>query len=141
MAQDVVVRKDVVIPASELRWKFSKSSGPGGQSVNTTDSRVTLVFDVAATTSLDRHLKARALERLAGRIANGTLTIHAEGQRSQYQNRLAAAEQLAKIMRSAIAPPPPKRRPTRPSRRAKDRRIDAKKQRGETKRLRRSTDD
>ncbi len=141
MADDVVVRDGIVIPAAELRWKFSRSSGPGGQSVNTTDSRVSLSFDVASTTALNRYLKSRALERLAGRLVNGVLTVHAEGERSQYQNRVAAQEQLVKIIRTAIAVPPPKRRPTRPSRRAKERRITAKKQRGETKRLRRSTDD
>ncbi len=141
MADDVVVRDGIVIPAAELRWKFSRSSGPGGQSVNTTDSRVSLSFDVASTAALNRYLKARALERLSRRLVNGVLTVHAEGERSQYQNRVAAREQLVKIIRTAIAVPPPKRRPTRPSRRAKDRRITAKKQRGETKRLRRSTDD
>ncbi len=71
----------------------------------------------------------------------GVLTVHAEGERSQYQNRIAAGEQLARVLRGAIAPPPAKRRPTRPSRRAKDRRIAGKKQRGETKRLRRSVED
>lgn len=141
MASDLHVRPGLTIPAAELRWKFSRSSGPGGQSVNTTDSRVSLLFDVAATTALDQYLKARAIERLESRLVNGVLTVHAEGERSQYQNRVAAQEQLAKILRSATAPPPPKRRPTRPSRRAKDRRIAGKKQRGETKRLRRSIDD
>lgn len=141
MADDLVIRSGVVIPAAELTWKFSRSSGPGGQSVNTTDSRVSLSFDVAGTISLDRHLKARALGRLSSRLVDGVITVHAEGERSQHQNRLAAQERLAKILRSAIAPPPPKRRPTKPSRRAKERRIAGKKQRGETKRLRRSIED
>lgn len=141
MAEDLEVRKGIVIPAAELRWRFSRSSGPGGQSVNTTDSRVSLSYDITSTTALDEHLRARALERLAGQLVDGVLTIHAEAQRSQYQNRTAAQEQLAKILNRAIAPPPAKRRATRPSRRAKDRRIAGKKQRGETKRLRRSVED
>jgi ribosome-associated protein len=141
MAGDLVVKSGTVIPASELAWKFSRSSGPGGQSVNTTDSRVSLSLDIAATSALDEYLKARALERLSTRLVNGVLTVHAEAERSQHQNRLAAQERLAAILRSAIAPPPAKRRPTKPSRRAKERRIAGKKQRGETKRLRRSLDD
>jgi len=141
MAGDLVVKPGIVIPAYELTWKFSRSSGPGGQSVNTTDSRVSLSFDVAATSTFDSYLKARALERLSTRLTDGVLTVHAEAQRSQHQNRLAAQEHLARILRSAISPPPAKRRPTKPSRRAKERRIAGKKQRGETKRLRRSIDD
>lgn len=141
MAPDLQIRSGLTIPAAELRWKFSRSSGPGGQSVNTTDSRVSLSFDVVSTNALDQYLKARAIERLKSRLVDGVVTVHAEGERSQYQNRIVAQEQLAKILRAATAPPPPKRRPTRPSRRAKDRRIAGKKQRGETKRLRRSIDD
>jgi len=141
VSSDVVVTQGLVIPASELTWKFSRSSGPGGQSVNTTDSRVSLSFDVAQSSVLDRHLKARALERLSTRLVGSVLTVHAEGERSQHQNRLAAQERLAAILRLAIAPPPPRRRATKPSRRAKDRRIAGKKQRGETKRLRRSIED
>ncbi len=141
MADDLKIRSGVVIPASELTWRFSRSSGPGGQSVNTTDSRVSLSFDVSTTTSLDQYLKARALDRLSARLVDGVLTVHAEGERSQHQNRLAAQERLAKILRSAIAPPPPKRRATKPSRRAKERRIADKKQRGETKRLRGSVEE
>ena len=137
MADDLELRPNLVIPASELTWKFSRSSGPGGQSVNTTDSRVSLSFDVGATKSLDRYLKTRALDRLAPRLVDGVLTVHAEGERSQYQNRLAAQARLAQLLRAAIAPPGPERRATKPSRRAKERRITGKKQRGETKRLRR----
>ena len=136
MADDLELRPNLVIPASELTWKFSRSSGPGGQSVNTTDSRVSLSFDVAATKSLDHYLKARALDRLAPRLVDGVLTVHAEGERSQYQNRLAAQARLTQLLRAAISPPGPKRRATKPSRRAKERRITGKKQRGQTKRLR-----
>lgn len=135
------MRRGIVIPAAELRWKFSRSPGPGGQSVNTTDSRASLSFDIANSSVLDPYLKARALERLGSRLVDGVLTVHAKGERSQYQNRIAAQEQLAAVLREAIAPPPAKRRATRPSRRAKDRRIAGKKQRGETKRLRRSIDE
>ncbi|MDQ1671387.1 MAG: ribosome-associated protein [Actinomycetota bacterium] len=130
----------MVIPEGELRWRFSRSSGPGGQSVNTTDSRVELSFDVAGTTALTPVLKERALSRLADRLVDGVLTVSASEHRSQLQNRKAAGTRLAAALAEAVAPPPRKRRPTRPSRAATDRRIAEKKRRGETKRLRRPED-
>jgi ribosome-associated protein len=130
----------VVIPQSELRWRFSRSSGPGGQSVNTTDSRVELSFDVAGTTALTPVLKERALSRLADRLVDGVLTVSASEHRSQLQNRKAAGTRLAAALAEAVAPPPRRRRPTRPSRAATNRRIAEKKRRGETKRLRRPED-
>jgi ribosome-associated protein len=136
MDTGLVVRSGVVVPEAELNWRFSRSSGPGGQSVNTTDSRVELSFDVAATTALSDVLKARALERLGSRLIDGVLTVTASEQRSQWRNREAARTRLAAILRDAIAAPPRQRRPTRPSKRAVRRRLDDKKRRGETKRLR-----
>lgn len=130
------VRDSVVIPETELRWRFSRSSGPGGQSVNTTDSRVELSFDVAASTALGPALKARALRRLAGRLVGGVLTIAAAEHRSQLRNRQAAEERLIQVLYEATAPPPRPRRPTRPSAAAVERRLSAKRQRGDTKRLR-----
>ena len=140
MPDDIVVRGSIVIPQSELTWRFSRSSGPGGQSVNTTDSKAQLVFDLANTTSLSEHLKARARERLSTTLIDGCIVITASEQRSQLQNRRAAERRLSETLREAIAPPPRKRRPTKPSRAATDRRIKAKKSRGETKRLRRTLD-
>lgn len=136
METGLIVRHGVVIPESELSWRFSRSSGPGGQSVNTTDSRVELSFDVAASTALNEVLKARALERLGSRLVDGVVTIAASEQRSQWRNREAARTRLAALIREAIAAPPRKRRPTRPSKNAVRRRLDDKKRRGDTKRLR-----
>jgi len=136
MTDDIVVRGSIVIPQSELVWKFSRSSGPGGQSVNTTDSRVQLVFDVANSPSLPTHLRERALQRLGPRLVDGTLTVSASEQRSQFQNRRAAERRLAEQLAAAIAPPPRTRRPTKPTRSSTDRRIKEKKSRGMTKRLR-----
>ncbi|QFY08582.1 aminoacyl-tRNA hydrolase [Nonomuraea phyllanthi] len=133
MSGPLVVNDSVVIPDAELVWRFSRSSGPGGQGVNTTDSRVELVFDVAATTALPPALKARALERLG----TGTITVAASEYRSQLRNRQAATHRLAQRLREAIAPPPKRRRPTKPSRGSVERRIAAKKQRSDLKRLRR----
>ncbi|MCG5217506.1 alternative ribosome rescue aminoacyl-tRNA hydrolase ArfB [Streptosporangium sp. KLBMP 9127] len=137
MPGSLAINGTLVIPESELSWRFSRSSGPGGQGVNTTDSRVELSFDLAATEALDPALKARALERLAPRLTGGVLTIAASEFRSQLRNRDAAEQRLAQIMREAVAPPPKRRRPTKPSRRAVERRITAKKHRSDIKRLRR----
>ncbi|HMG30314.1 MAG TPA: alternative ribosome rescue aminoacyl-tRNA hydrolase ArfB [Jiangellaceae bacterium] len=134
---DLPVHGTVVIPESELVWRFSRSSGPGGQGVNTTDSRVELSYDVDRSTALGPTLRARALARLAGRLVDGVLTVSASEHRSQLRNREAAERRLAEIMAQAIAPPPRRRRPTKPSRAARARRVEQKKRRSETKRLRR----
>ena len=131
----------LVVPEAELSWRFSRSSGPGGQSVNTTDSRVELSFDVACSPSLDEHARARVLSRLAGRLVDGVLTVTASEQRSQLQNREEAERRLAQLLREALAPPPPPRRPTRPTRGSKERRLQVKRQRSELKRSRRSRPD
>ncbi|MDX6291008.1 MAG: ribosome-associated protein [Kribbellaceae bacterium] len=136
MDTGLVVRSGVVVPEAELNWRFSRSSGPGGQSVNTTDSRVELSFDVAATSALSDTLKARALERLGSRLVDGVLTVAASEHRSQWRNREAARTRLAAVLRDAIAAPPRQRRPTRPSKGAVRRRLNDKKRRSETKRLR-----
>ncbi len=125
------------IPASELSWRFSHSGGPGGQGVNTSDSRVELSWDVGATTALSPVLKERALTRLAPRLTGTTLTVVASEFRTQLLNRKAAAARLAAIVSAAIAPPPRGRRPTRPTARSVGRRLAAKKRRGELKRRRR----
>jgi ribosome-associated protein len=137
VADDVRVSDRLTIPAAELAWRFSRSSGPGGQGVNTTDSRVELSWDLAGSELLPAVLRERALERLAARLVNGVLTISASEHRSQLRNREAAAARLASLVASAIAPPPRARRPTRPSRGAVERRIGEKKRRGQIKRGRR----
>lgn len=137
----LVVRGGVVVPAAELSWRFSRSSGPGGQGVNTADSRVELVFDVAGSQVLSPALRARALERLAGRLSDGVLVVTASEHRSQLRNRQAALQRLAEILAGAITPPGPPRRVTRPSRAASQRRLDEKRRRGEIKRARRTADD
>ena len=136
MAYSVEVR-GAVIPPAELTWHFSRSPGPGGQSVNTADSRVELSFDLAASAALPPVLKERALRALAGRLTGGVLTVTASEHRSQLRNREAAAARLAALLTQATARPPAPRRPTRPSRAATERRLAAKRRRSETKRLRR----
>jgi ribosome-associated protein len=135
------VSRSVEVPARELRWRFSRSSGPGGQSVNTADSRVELSLDLTTTTALGPIRRARALERLAGRLVDGVLTVTASEERSQLRNREAAMARMADALAAAIAPPPPKRRPTKPTRSATERRLAEKRRRGEVKRRRRTPDD
>ena len=126
----------LVLPDQELHWRFSRASGPGGQGVNTTDSRVELSFDLARSPSVPEHLRDRALARLAGRLVGGVLTVVASEHRSQLRNRDAARERLAAVLREATAAAPPKRRPTRPTKGSQRRRLDDKTRRGRVKRLR-----
>jgi len=129
-----VVGSRFVIPGAELNERFSRSSGPGGQGVNTTDSRVELSFDVAASPSIPEPLRDRVLDRLGSRLVEGVLTIAASEHRSQLQNREAARGRLAALLLEASAPPPAKRRATKPSRGSKERRLASKKRRADVKR-------
>ena len=135
-AGDLPVQGALVLPARELHWRFSRASGPGGQGVNTTDSRVELSFDLTHSSALSEEQRQRAVSRLAGRLVDGVLTIVAAEHRSQLRNRDAARARLAALLREAVAPEPPARRPTRPTTGAKRRRLDAKARRGAIKRLR-----
>ncbi|MGH2637595.1 MAG: alternative ribosome rescue aminoacyl-tRNA hydrolase ArfB, partial [Actinomycetota bacterium] len=98
MAGPLRVTRSVLVPERELKWRFSRSSGPGGQSVNTTDSRVELSLDVSTTTALGPVQRGRALERLADRLVDGVLTVAASEHRSQLRNREAALERLAELL-------------------------------------------
>jgi ribosome-associated protein len=135
------ITRALALPRTELSWRFSRSGGPGGQSVNTSDSRVELRFDVARSPALPEPLRQRALERLAGRLVDGVLVVTAAEHRSQLQNRQAAQARLVALLAAAIAPPAPGRRDTRPSRNAVRRRLEAKRRHGETKRLRRAPEE
>jgi ribosome-associated protein len=134
MAEDLKITESLVIPASELSERFSRSSGPGGQGVNTADSRVELTFDLAW---LPEPLRARALERLGRQLVTVTASEH----RTQLANRQAARIRLTALLREAIAPPGPKRKPTKPSRGAKERRLESKRHRARTKQARRTRED
>src|SRR3954454_21865464 len=139
--EDVRVNDRLTIPAAELAWRFSRSNGPGGQGVNTTDSRGELSWDLLGSDLLSPALKARAVERLGSRLVNGLLTITASEHRSQLRNREAAGARLAMRVAEAIAPPPRSRRPTKPTRGSVERRIAEKKRRSQVKRGRRADED
>ena len=131
------VNRSVAIAPHELSWRFSRSSGPGGQGVNTSDSRVELSYDVVTSTALSPLLRARALQRLGSRLVDGVLTVTASEHRSQLRNREAALARLAELMRAAVAPPAAPRRPTKPTRGAVERRLADKRRRSEVKKQRR----
>lgn len=122
----------LAIPDSDLVERFSRSPGPGGQSVNTSDSRVELEYDVRTATTLSEAQRRRALQRWPG----GVIAIAASEHRSQHRNRTAARERLADLLRTALAPPPPPRRPTKPTRGSKERRLKSKKERSHLKSMR-----
>lgn len=124
------------VPSGELLEQFSHSSGPGGQGVNTTDSRVQLSLDLATTTALDDTQRERVLAALASRLSGTVLTISAEEHRSQRRNRVSARERLAELLRTAVAPPVV-RRATKPTKGSKRRRLEGKRRRSETKQNRR----
>jgi ribosome-associated protein len=130
----------VSIPGRELTWRFSRSSGPGGQGVNTTDSRIELSLSVATCEGLTAQQRARVLDRLAPRLVDGVLTVAASEFRSQLRNRRAARERMAAILNEALSPPPPRRKATKPSRGAVARRLDDKARRSKIKKLRNSWD-
>lgn len=134
---DVQVSPALTIPASELGWRFSRASGPGGQHVNKTDSRVELFWNVDDSTTLTEEQRELLLDRLGSRLVAGTITVTASEQRSQRRNRETAVEKLAQLIREALAPAGPKRRPTKPTRGSKRRHRAAKKQRSDVKQQRR----
>jgi ribosome-associated protein len=136
VAEVVQVTPEVAIPLSELEFRASRASGPGGQGVNTTDSRVELRFDVAGSPSLSPQARERALRRLGPRVdSSGVLRVVAQNRRSQLANRRAAVERFAELLAAALATRRP-RHPTRPSRAASARRVESKRRRSATKRLR-----
>ncbi|MDW4907895.1 alternative ribosome rescue aminoacyl-tRNA hydrolase ArfB [Streptomyces sp. ADMS] len=140
MAGPYLIRGSVSLPEAELMWRFSRSGGPGGQHVNTSDSRVELSLDLARTEALPEVWKRRALERLAGRLVDGVVTVRSSEHRSQWRNRETAAVRLAALIAEATAPPPKPRTPTRIPRGINERRLRQKKARADVKRGRTGRD-
>ncbi|KQS59538.1 peptide chain release factor 1 [Geodermatophilus sp. Leaf369] len=137
---DLPVTARLTVPAAMLGWRFSRSSGPGGQGVNTADSRVELSVRPLDIPGLTEHQLARLTERIGDRLVDGVLTIAASEHRQQLRNREAARARMAMAIGQALAPPAPPRRKTKPTRGSKERRITAKKQRGQLKKQRGSLD-
>jgi ribosome-associated protein len=137
MTEDLRVNSWLVIPDAELNERFSRSSGPGGQSVNTADSRVELSFDVANSPVLPGWARDRVIDRLGDRLVRGRLMVTASEHRGQLANRQAARARLASLLRDGVAPPHHPRVPTWPSRGERERRLADKRHRSELKRTRR----
>lgn len=141
MPGPLTVRPGVVVPSGELRWRFSHASGPGGQSVNTSDTRVELSLDITTSTAFSPVQRDRALTRLAARLTDGVITVTASEHRSQLRNREAALLRLGDVLRRAIAAPAPARRRTAPTRSSVRRRLEAKRRQGALKKQRSETGD
>lgn len=137
---DLPVAGSLVVPAGALSWRFSRSSGPGGQGVNTADSRVELSVAPLEIAGLSELQRTRLVQRLGERLVDGVLTLVASEHRAQLRNREAARARMAAVLRAALAPPAPPRRKTKPTRGSTERRIEAKKQRGQLKKQRRTWD-
>ncbi|MFD5867889.1 alternative ribosome rescue aminoacyl-tRNA hydrolase ArfB [Corynebacterium sp. NPDC060344] len=131
----------LVIAAADLTERFARSSGPGGQGVNTTDSKVQLSVDIAEVGVLDDAQRRRILRNLDSRLDGTVLMVSVSTQRSQIRNRAEARERMAALLRDALAPPPPPRRKTKPTRGSVRRRLAAKKRRSELKSQRRRPSD
>lgn len=132
----VVINETLAIPEGELQFRFSTGGGPGGQHVNKTATRVTLLFDVANSPSLDEETRVRMLDRLAARLdRRGLLHIDVQESRSQWQNRMTAIARFQKVLAEALVEQP-ERRPTRPTRQSREERLEEKRRRSEVKRAR-----
>ena len=130
------INTHLVIPANEISWRFSRSSGSGGQNVNKTDSRVEIVFNVSESKALSPYQKHLIMLQKDFKLTNGCISVVAQDNRSQYQNRKLALSRLVSILNELIKPPPKKRRETIPSQSSQRRRVELKRKRGELKRNR-----
>jgi len=134
---DLRVGRGIVIPADELEFRFSRSGGPGGQNVNRRATKAEVIFDLAGSTALNAHQRRRAAARLRSRMdARGRVRVVAQAERTQAQNRARAVATLARLLEDALRPPPPPRRPTKPTAGAKEKRLASKRMRAKTKRER-----
>ncbi|AHK28972.1 hypothetical protein OPAG_02321 [Rhodococcus opacus PD630] len=140
VTDDLEITRSLVVPAAELQWRFSRAGGPGGQGVNTTDSRVELRVNLWTLSTLSPSQLERMQVQLGHRIIDGVVTVTASETRSQLRNRRAARARMAALLRAAVLAESRTRRPTKATKGSHRRRLDAKKQRGQTKNLRRKPD-
>ena len=132
---DLRINDTISIPADELEWRFSPAGGPGGQHANRSSTRAEVRFDVAASRAFDQVTRRTVLRKIDPETV---ISVTADETRSQWRNRQKAARRLADRIREALEPEPPTRRPTKPSRAARRRRIEEKRSRSRTKSLRRA---
>ena len=137
----LIINNKLVIPVNEIKWRFSRSSGAGGQNVNKTDSRAEIVFNVSESKTLTPYQKYKISIQDEVKLSNGCICIAVQDKRTQYQNRQLALTRLTSTLRDLLKPPPKTRRETIPTRSSQRRRIESKKKRGELKRNRQSNID
>ena len=130
------IKAKIEIPANEIQWRFSKSSGAGGQNVNKTDSRVEIVFNVYESKTLSPYQKHRISTQNDVKLTNGCICIAVQDMRSQYQNRQLALRRLSSALYEILKPPQAKRKETMPTHSSQRKRVESKKKRGELKRSR-----
>ncbi|QSE95433.1 aminoacyl-tRNA hydrolase [Rhodococcus pseudokoreensis] len=140
VTDDLEITRSLVVPAAELQWRFSRAGGPGGQGVNTTDSRVELRVNLWTLSTLSPSQLERMQVQLGHRLVDGVVSVTASETRSQLRNRRAARARMAALLRAAVLAETRTRRPTKATKGSHRRRLDAKKQRGQTKNLRRKPD-
>ncbi|NLE82419.1 MAG: aminoacyl-tRNA hydrolase [Rhodococcus sp.] len=137
VSSDLEVTRSLTVPAAELIWRFSRAGGPGGQGVNTTDSRVELGLNLLTLSTLSASQRERLQDGLHSRLVDGVITVVSSETRSQLRNRRSARSRLAALLRSALLTEPRERRPTTATKGSQRRRLESKKKRGQTKNLRR----
>tara|TARA_B100000700_G_C14861256_1_gene768774 strand:+ start:276 stop:689 length:414 start_codon:yes stop_codon:yes gene_type:complete len=134
---EIKIHSELIIPSNEIKWRFSRSSGAGGQNVNKNDTRVEIIFDIERSKSLNPRQKYRLKEKLKNKLANNCIRIAIQDKRTQYQNRAMALIRLGELIRENITPPPKPRRITKPTKASQTRRIESKKKRSQVKQSRR----
>ncbi len=132
------IKSNLEIPANEIKWRFTRSSGAGGQNVNKIDSRVEIIFNVSDSKALSPFQKHRILNHDDVKLINNCICIAVQDNRSQYQNRQLALSRLSSTLRDLLKQSPKKRRETMPTRSSQRKRVDSKKKRGELKKNRQS---
>ena len=133
---DLIVNPVLVIPSNELHWRFSRSSGSGGQNINKTDTRVNLSFNIEKSKALTSYQKHQITKQLSDQIVNATITVISQEHRTQYKNRKLALMRLGILLEKALEPPPKARKTTKPTKSSQKRRVNSKKKHGEKKQSR-----
>ena len=130
------INQKLIIPSNEIQWRFSRSSGPGGQNINKIESKVEIIFDICKSKSLNSFQKNLLLKKLNNKIINGCISIKVQEKRTQFKNRQLAIKKLISLMKEIITSKEKVRKVTRPTKSSQRRRVEAKKKRGEIKRKR-----
>ena len=133
---DLIIKSGLVIPSNELKWRFSRSSGPGGQKVNKNESRVQIIFNIEESNVLNEYQKILINKKLRNKIVNNCICVAVQDQRNQLLNRQLARLRISKLIRDALKNSSKVRKATKPSRASQKRRLDSKKKRGELKKNR-----